>query len=59
MVLYGKQTIDQGDINDVRNILKGEWITKDSAVETIKTPYTGLNKVSNLLNKLIYQRILP
>ena len=33
MISYGKQTIDQSDIDAVVNILKGDWLTQGPAVD--------------------------
>jgi perosamine synthetase len=36
MISYGKQTIDQGDIDAVVDVLKGDWLTQGAAVETFE-----------------------
>ena len=36
MISYGKQSIDQLDINAVVDILKGDWLTQGPAVETFE-----------------------
>ena len=36
MISYGKQTIDQGDIDAVVDVLKGDWLTQGPAVETFE-----------------------
>ena len=36
MISYGKQTIDQGDIDAVVDALKGDWLTQGPAVETFE-----------------------
>jgi len=36
MISYGKQTIDQGDIDAVVEILKGDWLTQGPVVETFE-----------------------
>ena len=36
MISYGKQSIDQGDIDAVVNVLKGDWLTQGPAVETFE-----------------------
>ena len=36
MISYGKQSIDQSDIDGVIDVLKGDWLTQGSAVETFE-----------------------
>ena len=36
MISYGKQSIDQGDIDAVVDVLKGDWLTQGPAVETFE-----------------------
>ena len=36
MISYGKQSIDQSDIDAVVNVLKGDWLTQGPAVETFE-----------------------
>ena len=36
MISYGKQSIDQSDIDTVINVLKGDWLTQGPAVETFE-----------------------
>ena len=36
MISYGKQTIDQSDIDSVIEVLNGDWLTQGSAVETFE-----------------------
>ena len=36
MISYGKQSIDQSDIDVVINVLKGDWLTQGPAVETFE-----------------------
>ena len=36
MVSYGKQSIDQSDIDAVVEVLKGGWLTQGTAVETFE-----------------------
>ena len=36
MISYGKQSIDQSDIDRVIDVLKGDWLTQGSAVETFE-----------------------
>ena len=36
MISYGKQSIDQADIDSVVEILKGDWLTQGPAVETFE-----------------------
>ena len=36
MISYGKQSIDQGDIDAVVDVLKGDWVTQGPAVETFE-----------------------
>lgn len=36
MISYGKQSIDQGDIDAVIKVLKGDWLTQGPAVETFE-----------------------
>ena len=32
-ISYGKQSLDQGDIDSVVKVLKGDWLTQGKAVE--------------------------
>jgi perosamine synthetase len=41
MISYGKQSIDQGDIDAVVDVLKGDWLTQGPAVEVFEN---GLKK---------------
>ncbi len=46
MISYGKQTIDQSDIDRVIEVLNGDWLTQGSAVETFENDlctYFGAN----------------
>ena len=46
MISYGKQTIDQSDIDAVIEVLKGDWLTQGVAVETFEydlQKYFGAN----------------
>ena len=36
MISYGKQSIDQSDIDSVVEILKGNWITQGPAVKNFE-----------------------
>ena len=36
MISYGKQSIDQTDIDEVINVLKGNWLTQGPAVKTFE-----------------------
>ena len=36
MISYGKQTIDQLDIESVIKVLKGDWLTQGMAVESFE-----------------------
>ena len=36
MISYGKQFVDQPDIDAVVNVLKGDWLTQGSSVETFE-----------------------
>jgi perosamine synthetase len=36
MISYGKQSIDQSDIDAVVNVIKGDWLTQGPAVETFE-----------------------
>ena len=36
MISYGKQSIDQSDIDAVVDVLKGDWLTQGAAVETFE-----------------------
>ena len=37
MISYGKQSIDQADIDAVVEVLKGDWLTQGAAVETFES----------------------
>ena len=36
MITYGRQSIDQSDIDAVVEVLKGDWLTQGPAVETFE-----------------------
>ena len=36
MISYGKQFVDQMDIDAVVKVLKGDWLTQGPAVETFE-----------------------
>ena len=36
MISYGKQSIDQSDIDSVVKVLKGDWLTQGDAIETFE-----------------------
>ena len=36
MISYGKQSIDQSDIDAVEYVLNGDWLTQGPAVETFE-----------------------
>ena len=46
MISYGKQSLDQSDIDSVVKVLKGDWLTQGPAVETFE------NDLSHLENDL-------
>ncbi len=53
MISYGKQTIDQGDIDAVVDVLKGDWLTQGPAVETFENDlqkYFGAKHVCAVSN---------
>ena len=53
MISYGKQSIDQSDIDSVVEILKGNWITQGPAVETFEDDlqkYFGANHACAVSN---------
>ena len=53
MISYGRQSIDQSDINAVVNVLKGNWLTQGSAVETFENDlqnYFGAKHVCAVAN---------
>ncbi len=37
MISYGKQSIDQTDLDAVLEVLKGDWLTQGPAVEKFET----------------------
>ena len=37
MISYGKQSIDQTDIDAIVQVLKSDWLTQGPAVETFET----------------------
>ena len=46
MISYGKQTMDQDDIDSVVDVLKGDWLTQGPAVEIFESDlknYFGAN----------------
>ena len=53
MISYGKQTIDQSDIDAVVEVLKSDWLTQGPAVETFEDDlgiYFGAKHVSAVSN---------
>ena len=53
MISYGKQTIDQADIDSVVEILKGDWLTQGPAVEIFESDlknYFGANHACAVAN---------
>jgi len=53
MISYGKQSIDQGDIDAVVDVLKGDWLTQGPAVETFENDlqkYFGAKNVCAVSN---------
>ena len=36
MINYGKQSIDQEDINSVKSVLEGDWLTQGPNIETFE-----------------------
>ena len=53
MISYGKQSIDQTDIDEVINVLKGNWLTQGSAVKTFEKDlqnYFGAKHVCSVSN---------
>lgn len=53
MISYGKQSIDQTDIDAVINVLKGNWLTQGSAVKTFEKDlqnYFGAKNVCSVSN---------
>ena len=41
MISYGKQFIDQSDINAVIEVLNGDWLTQGEAVEILESDLTN------------------
>ena len=41
MISYGKQSIDQSDINSVVEVLKGDWLTQGPMIETFENDLTN------------------
>ena len=53
MISYGKQSIDQADIDSVVEILKGDWLTQGPAVEIFESDlknYFGANHACAVTN---------
>ena len=53
MISYGKQSIDQTDIDEVINVLKGNWLTQGPAVKTFEKDlqnYFGAKHVCSVSN---------
>ena len=53
MISYGKQTIGQGDIDAVVDVLKGDWLTQGPAVEKFEKDlqnYFGAKNVCSVSN---------
>lgn len=53
MISYGKQSIDQSDIDAVVKVLKGDWLTQGQAVETFENDlknYFGSNHACAFAN---------
>ena len=53
MISYGKQTIDQSDIDTVVQVLKGDWLTQGPAVEAFENElmnYFGSNHACAVAN---------
>lgn len=53
MISYGKQTIDQADIDSVVEILKGDWLTQGPTVEIFESDlknYFGANHACAVAN---------
>ena len=53
MISYGKQTIDQSDIDAVVQVLKGDWLTQGLAVEIFENDlmnYFGSNHACAVVN---------
>ena len=53
MISYGKQSIDQADIDSVVEILKGDWLTQGPAVEIFESDlknYFGANHACAVAN---------
>jgi dTDP-4-amino-4,6-dideoxygalactose transaminase len=53
MISYGKQSIDQTDIDAVVKVLKGDWLTQGPAVETFEADlqkYFGAKHVCAVSN---------
>ena len=40
-ISYGKQSLDQGDIDSVVKVLKGDWLTQGKAVEKFENQFLG------------------
>ena len=47
MISYGKQTINQSDIDAVIKVLKGDWLTQGPAVETFEKDLKNYPMVVN------------
>ena len=53
MISYGKQSIDQGDIDAAIRVLKGDWLTQGPAVKNFETDlknYFGANYACAVAN---------
>jgi len=53
MISYGKQSIDQSDIDAVVNVIKGDWLTQGPAVETFENDlknYFGAERACAVAN---------
>ena len=53
MISYGKQTIEQGDIDAVVDVLKGDWLTQGPTVEIFESDlknYFGANHACAVTN---------
>ena len=53
MISYGKQTMDQDDIDSVVDVLKGDWLTQGPAVEIFESDlknYFGANHACAVTN---------
>ena len=45
MISYGKQTIDQSDIDAIVQVLEGDWLTQGPAVEIFENDLSGTRVV--------------